>query len=84
MMRKLAPVIILSFVAACTSESKTESALKNAGYTDIEVGGWAVAACSDDDMYSTKFRATAPNGSRGSGVVCCGLLTKACTVRFGR
>jgi hypothetical protein len=67
--------------SGCTDEQSSVRTLRNAGYSDIEVGGYEMFACSDSDTFSTKFTATNPRGERVNGVVCCGWL-KHGTVRF--
>lgn len=68
-------------LSACTNEEETRRTLNAAGYTDIQIGGYAAFACGQDDTYSTRFSAANPRGVIVEGVVCCGLL-KGCTVRF--
>lgn len=79
-MRKLLLLIPL-LIVSCTDESASKDALEKAGFTDIELTGWAPWSCSDSDKFATSFEATNPHGNRVSGVVCCGLL-KRCTIRF--
>lgn len=65
----------------CTAPGKAQKALEAQGYTDIQLGGYSWAACSDDDTFSTAFEATSPSGQENTkGAVCCGLL-KGCTIR---
>jgi hypothetical protein len=52
------------------------------GFTKIETTGWQPFTCSEGDFSSTGFRATNSQGRRVSGVVCCGLIMKNCTIRF--
>ena len=55
--------------------------LEQQGYEDIHMTGYAPFQCGEGDVSSSGFEATAPNGARVEGVVCCG-LAKRCTVRF--
>lgn len=80
-MKKL---ILLSVLAmtGCTDEAATRSTLDKSGYTDIVITGYSPWVCGDDDTYETGFRAKNPAGKIVEGTVCCGALTKGCTVRF--
>jgi len=59
--------------------------LEDEGFVNIQLTGYEFASCSDSDGTNTGFTATRimPDGTRRnvSGVVCCGLFLKACTVR---
>lgn len=80
-MKRLILALTLLISLGCTDERMTRDTLTKAGFTDIEVTGWAAFACSDDDTFTTAFIATNPTGQRVTGAVCCGFL-KACTIRF--
>jgi hypothetical protein len=56
--------------------------LEKSGFTDIQVDGWAGLSCSEDDTFGTNFQATNPSNVTVTGVVCCGLVFKGCTIRF--
>jgi hypothetical protein len=76
-------LLILSLLCGClTDESATRSTLEKSGYTDIQIMGWGGLSCSDSDTFATEFQATNPRNETVSGVVCCGLLFKKCTIRF--
>ncbi len=76
----------LAFIAlvllGCTDESATVRTLQSAGFTEIRTTGWSAFACGQDDTFATGFTAKNPAGQTVSGAVCCGFLTKGCTVRF--
>lgn len=78
-MKKL--MIAALFVLGCTDDERARETLEKSGYTDIQVGGYDHWAYSEDDSYSTKFRAKNPQGTMVEGTVCCGTF-KSCTVRF--
>lgn len=82
MIRKLtiAALLVLS-LTACVSHDDAQRALKSAGMTNIQTGGYGWFACSEDDTFATKFTATNPNGQRVSGVVCSAWL-KGSTIRY--
>lgn len=67
---------------ACTDEFSTREALRKAGFTEIQTTGYDWLACSKDDTFHTGFRAKNPQGTLVDGVVCCGFILKACTIRF--
>lgn len=69
-------------IGACSAPSRAVRTLHSSGYTDVKTTGWAPFTCGEDDTFSTGFSATNPQGDRVSGTVCCGLITKSCTVRF--
>lgn len=78
------PILFVAFavlLSACTAPDDTRRTLSDAGYTDIEVGGFAPFFCGRDDVFATQFTATNPLGNRVRGAVCCGWM-KGCTVRF--
>lgn len=84
-MKKLFNVVfVLAFISlvGCTSESDARSTLHKAGYSDIKVGGYAWFECGENDRFQTKFTAKNPAGHYTNGTVCCGWLTKGCTIRF--
>ena len=75
-------LLTVALLSACfTNETATIQTLDKSGFTDIKTTRWDFG-CGDNDAYSTGFVATNPIGKRVSGVVCCGMWTKACTVRF--
>lgn len=68
-------------MSACTDKKTARKTLDNAGYSDVEVGGYGFFACGRDDSFSTKFKARNPVGKEVSGVVCNGWF-KSGTIRF--
>lgn len=74
--------LVWAAVCGCTDADETRRVLRAQGYSNIVTGGHAWFACSEDDEVRTKFVADNPKGVRVSGVVCCGLIFKNCTVRF--
>lgn len=79
-MKKIGLLLALSFLG-CTDEAASRRALEQEGYTDISFTGYDWFACAKDDTFHTGFRAKGPTGKPASGVVCCGLMMKGCTVR---
>lgn len=78
----LTAILLATCLLGCTDEGSTRSTLQKAGFTNISVGGYSWFSCSEDDTTQTEFTATNPRGQRVSGTVCCGLVVKACTIRF--
>lgn len=81
-MKKIVLVLAITFLVSCTDEESAIKTLKNMGFKDIKTNGHSYFSCSEDDFSSTSFAATNSLGNRVQGTVCCGLLFKACTVRF--
>lgn len=74
---------IAGTIAGCTvPNSKARRILEGAGYTDIDLGGYAWFDCSEDDSLASDFTAKGPNGQIVHGAVCCGMLAKNCTIRL--
>jgi len=81
-MKKLIIVVMMCLTACGSDEANTIRTLKASGYYNITITGWAPFECGKDDTFSTGFSAKNPAGQTVSGVVCCGLMFKGCTVRF--
>jgi hypothetical protein len=81
-MKTLFLILALSAsLTACTQPDRAVSALEAAGYSDIQIGGWAAFSCSNSDQYATEFTAKGPTGRVVSGAVCSGVL-KGSTIRM--
>jgi hypothetical protein len=75
--------IALVLLSACTSPADMHSAVESMGFTDVVMlDDYPWFACGDDDWMNGPFRATNAAGKRVKGVICCGMATKVCTVRF--
>lgn len=79
-------LFILSLWAAvgCTSSNdfkKGKQILESQGYTDVEKTGHEWFCCSDDDSYSTGFKAKDKNGNKVEGCFC-SAIGKGITTRF--
>lgn len=76
-------LVALALIAAgCTNKPDAIRTLHSAGFKDVETTGYSWFACGQDDTSHTGFIATNPAGERVTGTVCCGLIFKACTIRF--
>jgi hypothetical protein len=66
---------------SCSDPEGARRVLEKQGYSQIQITGYKFFGCSKGDTYRTGFKATAPNGSYTSGVVCKGWF-KGNTVRL--
>lgn len=69
------------WLSSCTNDEKAYDILVNEGYTDIEMTGYDLFGCSDQDTYSSGFKATNAHGNKVTGVVC-GAFIKGYTIRL--
>lgn len=74
--------ILIGFLSACTAPNEARRILEQQGYTNIEIKGYSLLTCSEDDWFRTGFKATSPAGQQVQGVVCRGLFFKNSTIRF--
>ena len=77
----IAIVLCVILLSSCSGASASEILLEEQGYTNVEITGFNLFACSEDDMYRYNFTATNPNGKQVKGVVCSAPL-KGSTIRF--
>jgi hypothetical protein len=73
--------LLAVILSGCTAPDRTVRVLEDAGYSNIEIQGYAWFSCSEDDTYATRFTAQGPTGRQASGAVCAGLL-KGATIRL--
>ena len=76
----LASLVALVLFSGCTDSSGARKALNEQGYKNIDIGGFAIFGCGEDDTFRTEFSATSSSGHRVNGVVCSGFL-KGSTIR---
>lgn len=81
-MKKIAIVLTTLFMFGCTDPSGAKEALKAQGFSDINITGYKMFMCSENDVYSTGFVAKNINGQRVEGSVCSGLFFKGSTIRY--
>lgn len=79
-MNKIAILFVL--LTGCTQPDRSKALLESQGFTDVEITGYNFWACSEDDQYSTGFKAKSPTGKPIAGAVCAGLFFKGATIRF--
>lgn len=70
-----------ALLVACSDEAGTHRVLSAAGYTEIQVDGFALWGCAEDNTFQTAFRAVGPTGKPVRGVVCADWL-KGSTIRL--
>jgi len=81
-MKLCACCLLVLLTTSCTNPEGANKALIDAGYHPVEVKGYGWFDCSDDDLYSTRFRAYSADSSHiVTGCVCQGLL-KGKTIRL--
>lgn len=80
-MKKLLLALPLLLTACGADPRGAAEALDNAGFTDIQTGGYSVFACGKGDTYHTAFTAKNPRGKTVTGTVCSGWF-KGATIRF--
>ena len=68
----------------CPHEGRARQILEAEGYQEIKVKGGGHGWSCGDDGSATGFEATPTGGRRVAGVVCCGVVSKACTIRVER
>ncbi|GAB7405756.1 hypothetical protein OUHCRE4_43530 [Enterobacter hormaechei subsp. steigerwaltii] len=80
-MKKLA-FLLMPIATGCTDPDGAIKVLPDNGFTNIKTGGYGWLSCSSkDDVYSTEFTATSPNGNSVKDAVCKGFW-KGSTIRF--
>lgn len=80
-MKSVIVAISIFLLSACSSPDSATKALSRAGYSKINITGYAFFGCSEDDFFHTGFTAVGPTGVRVEGVVCSGFL-KGSTIRL--
>lgn len=69
-------------VCGCTDPQGAKDALESQGFSDVEITGYKMFMCSENDVYSTGFVAKNVNGQVVKGSVCAGLFFKGSTIRY--
>lgn len=76
-------VSLVFFIRGCSGDADhARTLIESSGFRDVNIGGPSRWSCGGDDTFSNTFTARGGAGRRVEGVVCCGFLTKACTIRF--
>jgi len=79
-MKKILAAMALITLCGCTDATGAKKALEGAGYSNIQMTGYSMFSCGQDDVYKTKFSATGPTGKQVTGAVCAGIF-KGSTIR---
>lgn len=79
-MKKILLILAAVSLTACTSADEATRALNSAGYTNIQITGFKLFGCSEDDTFRTGFKATGKDGNPVEGTVCSAFL-KGATIR---
>jgi len=74
--------LVVLLAGGCENRGSAQRTLEAQGFTDARFTGWTPFVCGSGDWSATGFVAKNPKGVEVEGTVCCGLLTKGCTVRF--
>jgi hypothetical protein len=81
-MKRLLPLALILLSGCFTSSEDALRTLDNAGFTDAQITGTSYLGCDKYDRYGAEFTATNAHEKRVTGIVCCGLFFKGCTIRF--
>jgi hypothetical protein len=65
-----------------TDEITTLETLNKAGFNNAKTGDYGWFTCGEGDWYATEFTARNSDDEKVEGVVCCGIFTKGCTIRY--
>lgn len=81
-------LVVIVLVATCVAIDDQDAparALLRAGYRDVRIErssfAWPFSGCGDDDAVAHMVSAVNPIGQRTQLLVCCGVWSKACTIR---
>lgn len=80
--RSIAALVLAVSLAGCTDADNAVRVLSANGYEEIQITGYSLFGCSEDDFQRTGFKAVGPTGKHVQGTVCSGLLFKNSTIRF--
>jgi hypothetical protein len=79
-MTKIVLISIL-LLAGCTDSDSVKNYAEIESWDSYEVTGYRWAACSQDDVFNTGFKAT-KNGKTFTGTVCKGWIWRGSTLRL--
>lgn len=82
MKKTIAIVIMTLTLGGCTDPQGAKEALSAQGFSNIEITGYKMFMCAENDVYSTGFVAKNVNGQTVKGTVCAGLFFKGSTIRY--
>ena len=61
-MKKFIVLIACLFIYACTDVAGADRAIRNLGLEPVDVGGYSIFGCSNDDFFATEFTALNKDG----------------------
>lgn len=81
----LVVIVLAATCVAIDDQGAPTRALLRAGYRDVRVErssfAWPLSGCGEDDAAAHTVSAVNPVGQRVQLLVCCGVWSKACTIR---
>lgn len=82
-MKKIIMLLSIGMLCSCgVNNQDAINTLTNAGYHDVQIGGYAWIGCSNSDYFASHFTAVSNSTDKPvSGVLCSGML-KGMTIRF--
>lgn len=80
-MKKYIAVALVILLSGCTHPDSSMRTLEAAGYTQVQMHGYAIFGCAEEDTFHDSFTAIGSNGKPVSGVVCSGWF-KGSTIRL--
>jgi hypothetical protein len=83
MKKVLATIATLLLCTSCVPSevfSRSQQAIADQGYTNIQYQGYEWFACGQEDQFGLRYAATAPNGRRVTLAACSGWF-KGVTIR---
>lgn len=80
--RTIAALVLAVSLVGCTDADNATKVLNANGFEQIQITGYSLFGCSEDDFQRTGFIAVGPTGKTVKGTVCSGLLFKNSTIRF--
>lgn len=78
----LITAIAILFTGCAVTVPRAKRTAEANGMSNVNVLGLDPFSCSDSDMYFGRVVSGSINGHQQKVTVCCGWLTKGCTVRY--
>lgn len=74
-------IVVGVMLSSCNYEENAYRILEQSGYSQIELKGYDMFSCSEDDIFRTRFTVKNNAGNTVNGVVCAAPL-KGSTIRL--
>lgn len=82
MKKTIIAIAALTILVGCGVNPQTATrALEAQGLTQVDIGGWSMFGCGQEDNFKSSFKAVGANGQKVTGTVCSGWF-KGVTVRY--